>query len=104
MEKTNVIEHIKQIGLEVLPQNSRLFLYGSRARGNEHEGSDWDLLILLDKDSLAFKDYDLIFPFREYGWDIGEEINPHIYTIEQWNRWGFMPFHKNVEQDKHVLI
>lgn len=104
MERTAVIDHIKQIGIETLPQNSKLLLYGSRARGDAHDGSDWDLLILLDKPSLSFQDYDLLFPFREYGWDIGEEISPHIYTIGQWNQWGFLPFHKNVEQDKHILI
>lgn len=36
--------------------------------------------------------------------EIGEEINPHVYTKEHWNKWSFAPFHKNVEKDKIVLI
>ena len=42
--------------------------------------------------------------FRELGWDIGEEINPHIYARQQWDSWTFLPFYKNVEHDKIVLI
>ena len=49
-------------------------------------------------------DYDYGYPFRELGWDIGEEISPHIYTKKQWNEWTFLPFHKNVERDKIVLV
>ena len=49
MEADNVIESIKQVARTVLPTGSTLYLYGSRARGDFHEDSDWDLLILLDK-------------------------------------------------------
>ena len=99
-----VIEDIKQIGLSALPPNSSLLLYGSHARDDARDGSDWDLLILLDKPKLVASDYDLAYPFRELGWDIGEEISPHVYTKKQWSEWTFLPFYKNVERDKIVLI
>lgn len=104
MDKTQMIDSIKQVGRQTLPPNSSLLLYGSRARGDAHEGSDWDLLILLDKPKLSFQDYDYGYPFRELGWDVGEEISPHIYTKKQWSEWSFLPFHKNVERDKLVLV
>jgi predicted nucleotidyltransferase len=47
MEKTQMINHIKQTAANVLPKGSTLYLYGSRARGDYHDDSDWDLLILL---------------------------------------------------------
>ena len=56
MSKQEIIDSIKQVALSTLPANSNLLLYGSRARGDYHEGSDWDLLILLDKPSLSFND------------------------------------------------
>ena len=49
MEHSQVVNHIKQVAKKVLPKGSSLYLYGSRARGDYHEGSDWDLLLLLDK-------------------------------------------------------
>jgi predicted nucleotidyltransferase len=52
MEQQEVISKIKNVAMKTLPPRSSLFLYGSRARGDAHANSDWDLLILLDKQSL----------------------------------------------------
>ena len=103
MSSANMIDKIKRVAKEVLPEHSKLYLYGSRARGDAHEGSDWDLLILLDKPKLEASDYDVTYPFRELGWDMGEEISAHIYTLQQWDEWTFLPYRKNVERDKYVL-
>lgn len=56
MEHSQVIDNIKQVAKQVLPKGSTLYLYGSRARGDYHEGSDWDLLLLLDKPSVHYKE------------------------------------------------
>ena len=103
MDKQQIINNIQQVAAKVLPQGSSLYLYGSRARGDNHEESDWDLLILLDKQKLVADDYDVAYSFRELGWDIGEDISPHIYTKKQWSEWTFLPYQKNVERDKIVL-
>ena len=104
MEKTAVLDNIKDLARKTLPANSSLLLYGSRARGDNRPDSDWDLLILLDKPTLVAEDYDVAYPFRELGWDIGEEISPHVYTKKQWGEWTFLPYYKNVERDKIVLV
>lgn len=49
MERAEVINSIKDMAKRVLSKGSMLFLYGSRARGDYHKDSDWDLLLLLDK-------------------------------------------------------
>ena len=61
------------------------------------------VLIMTEMTPLVADDYDMAYPFRELGWDIGEEISPHIYTKKQWSEWTFLPYHKNVERDKIVL-
>ena len=104
MSGNQIIEKIRQLAHTVLPNGSSLWLYGSRARGDQHEGSDWDLLILLDKTHLSASDHDFAYPFRELGWEVGEEISPHVYTKKQWSTWTFLPYCKNVEQDKIVLL
>lgn len=104
MTTRDVIDNIKHVASMVLPANSSLYLYGSRARDEAKDGSDWDLLILLDKENLSFKDYDITYPFKELGWNIGEEISPHVYTKKQWKEWTFLPYHKNVEHDKIILV
>ena len=104
MDKCQILERIKQLAIAVLPQGSSLWLYGSRARGDESQSSDWDLLILLDKSKITSEDYDLAYFFRELGWNLNATISPHVYSKKQWEDWSFLPFYKNVEQDKIVLV
>jgi len=105
MGSNQVIDSIKQVASRVLPEGSTLYLYGSRARGDYHEGSDWDLLLLLDKPRLEFEDFDKYsYPFVEMGWDIGEDIRPHAYTKDEWFNGPRSMFYYNVEEDKQVLI
>lgn len=105
MNRQQVIDSIQQVAKTALPKGSTLLLYGSRARGDAHKGSDWDLLILLDKPELSDSDYDNVsFPFTMLGWNIGELIIPQMYTKKEWDSISFLPFHKNVEHDKIVLV
>ena len=104
MEKRLIINNIKQVGRATLPPHSSLLLYGSQARGDAHKGSDWDLLILLDKATISLSDYDVGYPFRELGWEMGEEINPQVYSKQEWAAYQNTPFYKNVEHDKMILL
>ena len=103
-EEQRIVQKIRETGHKVVPEGGQVWLYGSRARGEARAGSDWDLLILLNKPQLEASDYDVTYPFRELGWEMGEEISPHIYTRKQWDEWTFLPYRKNVELDKIVLL
>ena len=83
MTKQDVIGKIREVAEKALPAGSKLVLYGSRARGDARQDSDWDLLILLDKDEIESSDYDdFVFPFTYLGWSIGEMIIPVVNTIK----------------------
>ena len=100
MTDRQVIEKIKRMAHNALPEGSSLWLYGSRARGDQHEGSDWDLLILLDKERITEADMDNIsYPIRELGWQIDEMINPIMFTEKEWESKHFTPFYKNVTKE-----
>ena len=104
MNTSQVIENIRQVAARVLPKGSTLYLYGSRARGDYHEDSDWDLLLLLDKPKLVNEDFaKYSYPFVLMGWDLGADIRPHTYTKEEWFNGPHAMFYYNVEEDKKVL-
>ena len=104
MKQTQVIQRIKELGQQILPEGASLWLYGSRARGEARPDSDYDLLILLDKDEITSKDFGYSHAFFWDGLKVGEEVNAHIYTKSDWNKWTCAPFNENVEEDKVVLI
>lgn len=105
MNKSSIIQRIQTMGQQILPAGSNLWLYGSRARGDFRADSDWDLLVLVDKEKQVLQDFDqFAYPFIEMGWQIGQVINPMLYTRQEWEKRHFTPFYHNVERDKVVLI
>lgn len=80
------------------------YLYGSRARGDAHRDSDWDILIVTD-DSMATKDAfeKFAFPFTEIGWQLGEQITPLLYTRSEWHAQRDTAFYLNVQTDAVLL-
>lgn len=105
MEHKAVIESIKGVAKEILPKGSALWLYGSRARGDARDDSDWDLLLLLDKQVIGQEDYfNYAYPLLEKGWDLGQDFSVHTYTKSQWNNAPHAMFYYNVENDKIVLL
>lgn len=104
MDKSQMLNHIKQTAASILPKGSMLYLYGSRARGDYHEDSDWDLLLLLDKPKLEHDDFEKYsYPFVLMGWGFGEDIRPHAYTKDEWFNGPHAMFYYHVEEDKEVL-
>ena len=104
MEQNRVINDIRRVAKATLPQDSTLLLYGSRARGDAREDSDWNLLIHLNKDHITLADMDdFSYPLRELGWQIDEVMNPIMYTVKEWESMSYTPFYKNVMRKGVVL-
>ena len=94
---------IKNVITSVVP-NGKIILFGSQARGDAKNDSDWDLLILLDKAVIESSDFDTIsYPLYELGWSEGEQFSPKLYTVKDWMKRSFTPFYKNVENEGIVL-
>lgn len=103
--KQLVIDSIKQTLVNHLPVDGKAWLFGSQARGDAHEGSDWDILIVLNKDKLLPADYDTVtYPLTVLGWELGEQINPIMYSSKEWEESKITPFYHNVLQDAVELV
>ncbi len=100
MEKELIRQKIKDL---ILQENSdaKVILYGSRARGTEFQESDWDILVLLNKPNVNFKDEQKI---RHKLFDIeletGESISTFVYSQKDWEtRLSETPLFKNIKRE-----
>ena len=104
MSHSDILLQIQQLGRQVLPQDAHLLLYGSRARGDFRDDSDWDLLILLNRPQESSDFQNIAYPIMELGFDLGEYFSIQTYSQQEWNSMSFVPNYKNVEQAKIVLV
>lgn len=96
----DTLSSIKSTLKRVLPENGIAILYGSRVRGTANSQSDWDVLILLDKEDLDMSDYkNVSYPLTALGCELGETISPMLYTKKNWEENNFTPFYKNVKEE-----
>jgi predicted nucleotidyltransferase len=101
--KSTILKEIKTLFMSVAPEG-KIILFGSQARNDAKEGSDWDLLILLDKPKIESSDFDRIsYPLFELGWKEGKQFSPKLYTVTDWMARSFTPFYKNIEKEGIIL-
>lgn len=86
--------------LDSVAPGAKAILFGSRARGTARADSDWDLVVLLDKQRITNEDQDNVaYPLTELGWDHNEVVNPILFTRKYWNDHSYTPFHHNVARE-----
>ena len=99
VEKEDMIKAMRNV-LNSIDPTVQAILFGSRARGDAEEDSDWDVLVLIDKPHVSLSDYDKYsFPLRELGWDMDEIINPVLFSTKEWDENHFTIFNHNVRNE-----
>jgi uncharacterized protein len=99
-----ILSEIKRIVTEK-DSTAKIYLYGSRSRGSSHKESDWDILILLDKEKITPEIEEAIsFPLYDLEFETGEVISPMIYSEYEWNtRYRITPFYHNVMREGKLI-
>ena len=82
-------EMLKRISKEITKYDPKaeVYLYGSRARGDNRNDSDWDILVISPSEKITF-DYEseLRDPIIELELNSGEIISLLVYSKNDWIR------------------
>ena len=104
LDKQKILLKIKK-SIKLIVPNAIVILYGSYARGDEKKESDIDILILLEKDKVTWKDEKKIkFPLYDIEFEIGKIISPLVLSKFEWyNKHRITPFFENVTSEGVIL-
>lgn len=99
-----MLQRIKANVKEVEP-DAEVWLYGSRARKDAREDSDWDVLVLSAKPHLTFQEEEA---FMDHICDLiietGQAIQLFAYGKQEWHEChSITPFYKSVQTDAILL-
>ncbi len=99
-----LLQRCKRAIRQVVP-DADVILYGSRARGDAHEYSDYDILIIVSGTvdmKLKEKILDHVYPLEL---ETGAVLTLFTYSKQKWDSplYRAMPFHKNVESEGVLL-
>lgn len=102
MNSTEFLNKI-QFGVRRFDRDAEIILYGSRARGNYKQESDWDILILLTtfvNENLKEKIRNELF---EIELETDQAISSIIQSKKEWNDFNLTPFYRNIEKEGVVI-
>jgi len=82
VKTVGVVEPLRAALAPIANRIHLAFVFGSVAKGNEHGGSDLDLLVVTD--ALAYADIYAALETAERA--LGRSINPTVFTRAEWKR------------------
>lgn len=95
----NIIASVKK-EVNKLSKDNEVILFGSRARGDFKEDSDWDFLIILKKEKITKSEKQEI---REKLYEIELETDTAISTIihsqAEWAKRAVTPLYQIIEEE-----
>jgi uncharacterized protein len=102
--KDDILLQIKKTVKEVNP-DAVVILFGSQARGVVNENSDFDILILLDKEKITRDDEKNVkYPLYDIEYETGKIISPLVLSKKEWEqKHKITPFYSNIVNEGILL-
>ena len=102
-DKSEILHLIKKSVKELEP-NSEIILYGSRARGDEREDSDWDVLILVPYSSDLKEEQKFRHKLFDLELQFGQAISTLVKSKKEWeSKFQMTPLYQNIRQEGITL-
>lgn len=100
MERTEILKRIRN-GIAKHDPKAEIYLYGSRARGDNRKDSDWDILVVSPNEKITFEyESELRDPIMDIELDSGEIISLLVYSKNDWiGKQSVSPLFLNVSKE-----
>ncbi len=100
MKKNKITELIKNV-VRTDNSDAEIILFGSRARKDAKKDSDWDILVLLNRNEVTLKDEQKIrHKLFDVELETGESISTFVYALNDWHtRLSVTPLYHNVKKE-----
>ena len=86
MKRDDLLNRIKLKIVNIDPK-AEVYLYGSKARGDDRKDSDWDILVITPKEKVTFEfERDLHDQIYDIELESGEVISLLVYSKTDWLR------------------
>lgn len=96
-------EKIKEYVKRLDPE-AEVILFGSRARGEAHEDSDWDMLILTERPATLQVEQAFRHKLFELELEFGQSISVFVYSKSDWNgKHRSTPLYHNIQAEGILL-
>ena len=88
-----------------MAQDAKVILFGSKARGTDTAGSDWDILVLFNQPLVSFKEEQTIrHKLFDLEFEVEVPFSTFVYSQLDWNsKLSVTPFYKNVTREGILL-
>ncbi len=98
--KNNILKKVKEV-IKTVEPSAEIFLYGSQARKEHTEQSDWDFLILVEGTVDTARVDRIRHILYEIEWSTGEILSSIIRNREEWYnpKFKFVPLHVNIAKE-----
>ena len=98
--KTKYISGLIKNSISLIDPEAKVILYGSRARGDERNDSDWDILILTNYSVSLEKEREFRNKLYDLELETGEAFSVFVYSRFDWqNTQRITPFYQNVTRE-----
>lgn len=99
VKKQAGIPELVRAEIQNIEENTQVILFGSRARGDNRQDSDWDFLILMDQEVTAALKDEIRERLYEIELETGEVISTIIHQKEEWEERTVTPIHQIIEEE-----
>ena len=102
--RAEILKKVKEVVLKLEP-SAEVILFGSRARADFSQFSDWDFLVLVDGGVDTARADRIRHSLHEIEWDTGEVLSTLIKSQQLWNSPGYriVPMHKSFAREGVTL-